>query len=131
MRSKADGKGCENYNHEAAPTVCVESALKDSGSHKRIHDAYDQAQQLRVNQSKNRSLMARLAGPPPVIDGSMSMEETISAAADSHQDAFPLSRCSKRCIEAQLRDFYNKYCRHSRPRVANKEGSEIKSTEAD
>lgn len=119
-----DGKGCDNYDHSTAPTVCVESALKDAGSHKRAHDAYDAAQDERVKASRNFSSWNPFARPP-VENGSMSMEETINTAVDSFQQAFPLSGCSRRCIEAQLKDYYNKHCRKARPRVADQNGDPI------
>lgn len=125
-----DGRGCDNYNHATAPTVCVESALKDAGSHKRAHDAYDAAQQERVDASRNFSSWNPFASPP-VEDGSMSMEETIDTAVDSFQEAFPLSGCSRRCIEAQLKDYYNKHCRKARPRIADQNGGDIETRDGD
>jgi hypothetical protein len=125
-----DGKGCDNYDHSKAPTVRVESALKDAGSHKRAHDAYDAAQEERVKASRNFSSLNPFARPP-VENGSMSMEETIDTAVDSFQQAFPLSGCSRRCIEAQLKDYYNKHCRKARPRIANQNGGDIETRDGD
>lgn len=122
---RTDGLGCENYNHKAAPTVCVESANKDAGSHKRAHDAFDKALKNRVDESANPSLWTKATGGPAVQNGAMDMDETIKAAAESHQEAFPLSRCSKRCIEAQLKDYYNKDCRKANTRVTDQNGSPI------
>lgn len=122
---RTDGLGCENYNHKAAPTVCVESANKDAGSHKRAHDAFDKALKNRVDESANPSLWTKATGGPAVQNGAMDMDETIKAAAESHQEAFPLSRCSKRCIEAQLKDYYNKNCRKAKVRVTNQNGNPV------
>lgn len=120
-RPGKDQHGCKDYNHAAAPVVCVESTNQHSGSHKRVHDALDAGLQHRVDISESPGWFDR----PPVRDGAMSMDEAIKAAAESHARAFPLSGCSKKCIEAQLKDYYNKHCRRANVRVQDKQGGDI------
>ena len=97
---------CPNYDHGAAPTVCVEGTSQNMGSHKRIHQA------LAVEHEK-LAMKGKVAS-----DGSMSMNDALDAAANSHKEAFPLSQCSKKCIRAQL-DAYYKACRGARPKMVN------------
>ena len=123
-RPGKDQHGCKDYNHAAAPVVCVESTNQHSGSHKRVHDALDGILRERVKSSEQAGWFDR----PPVRDGAMNMDEAIKAAAESHAEAFPLSGCSKKCIEAQLKDYYNKHCRRANVRVQDKNGTEIKPT---
>lgn len=99
---------CPNYDHGAAPTVCVEGTSQNFGSHKRAHVALAK---------EHEKLAARGKISP---DGTMSMDDALDAAADSHAEAFPLSRCSKKCIRAQLESYY-KTCRNARPSMVNEQ----------
>jgi hypothetical protein len=108
-KPRADGLGCDSYEHGSAPTVCVESATKASGSHKVIHEKFDDALENRVNESANSSFFENLTGGPEIENGEIGMDTAIKTAAESHKRAFPLSSCSKKCIENQLKDYY-KHC---------------------
>jgi|GEM_PF-1923164 len=55
-------------------------------------------------------------------DGKMTSDEAITAAAKSHTAAFPLSGCSEKCIEVQLRDFYEEACPNGKFATVNKNG---------
>ena len=108
-------EACTEYDtnaasHAIAPTVCVEGTSQHFGSHKRIHVKYAEA-----------TLTA-----PKGADGRMSMADTLNAAADSHVRAFPLARCTKACILAQLKGHYDKHCANSRVLRGDQNGKPIK-----
>jgi hypothetical protein len=87
---------CDNYKHKQhddAPTVCTEGINQSLGSHGRVYDAMDKEIRDLVKRKK-------------IKNGTMSMDDAINAAANSHKAAFPLSKCSKDCIVAQLKAFY-------------------------
>ncbi len=106
---KASVEGsCPNYDHGAAPTVCAEGTSQDFGSHGRAHKALATAHE-------NLAKRGKIAP-----DGTMSMDSALDAAATSHEEAFPMSRCSKKCIRAQLESYY-KTCGGGRPRMMNKQ----------
>ncbi len=94
------------YDHDTAPTVCVEGTSQNMGSHKRVHQALA---------AEHRELGKDGKVSP---DGTMSLDDALDAAADSHAKAFPLSRCSKKCIRAQLESYY-RGCRNARPAMVN------------
>jgi hypothetical protein len=56
----------------------------------------------------------------------MSMADTLDAAAESHMKAFPLSRCSKECILAQLKGHYDKHCANAEVLPGDANGNPIK-----
>ncbi len=103
-------EACPNYKHETAPTVCAEGTSQHFGSHKRVHEKYAEA------------TGAVTLGP----DGKMSMTDTLNAAAKSHKEAFPLSRCSEACILAQLKGYFDDKCPDSRVYPGDKNGNPIK-----
>lgn len=97
---------CPNYKHAAAPTVCAEGTSQNAGSHQRAHVALAR-QHVALAQDK------KIAS-----DGSMSMSDALNAGAKSHQEAFPLSKCSYKCIRAQLAAYYNEVCGgNARPKM--------------
>jgi hypothetical protein len=102
---------CPNYDHGAAPTVCTEGTTQHVGSHGRVHNAMDR---------QVRSLASR---GKVSADGTMSVDDAIEAAASSHQAAFPLSKCSKKCIKAQLESYYKQMCRGGRLKAVDKNGN--------
>jgi hypothetical protein len=108
-------EACSDYDrgkssHATAPTVCVEGTSQQFGSHKRVHEKYAET----------------TAAATKGVDGRMSMADTLDAAAESHVRAFPLSRCSKACILAQLKGHYDKHCANSRVLPGDKNGNPIK-----
>lgn len=123
VEPRADGKGCQNYDHGSAPTVCVESANQHAGSHKRAHTSLARI----MNEAKAEGKTKGWVFTEPLIkaDNSIAMEDMIEFAVESHQDAFPLSRCSEKCIRAQLQDFYNKHCRNAKARMVGADGKPI------
>jgi hypothetical protein len=98
-------KGPGNQKHKDAPTVCVEGYSHTVGSHKRIHDKMDEQIQKLANT------------PGALTNGTMSMDQAIDAAAKSHKEAFPLSKCSSKCIKNQLENYYKQACPGTRPKA--------------
>lgn len=98
---------CPGYKHALAPTVCVEGTSQNLGSHKRVHGPL----------AEEHSVLKR--NGKVAADGSMSMYDALEAAAQSHENAFPLSRCDKKCIRAQLDAYYKKACGAGRPKSVN------------
>jgi hypothetical protein len=103
---------CPNYDHGAAPTVCVEGTSQNFGSHKRAHQAL-------ANEHKALAKYGKLAS-----DGTMSMDDSLDAAAKSHKEAFPTSKCSEKCIRAQLESYY-RTCRGGRPSMVNEQANTV------
>lgn len=98
---------CPGYKHALAPTVCVEGTSQNLGSHMRVHQAL-------ALQHGHLAQNGKVAS-----DGRMSMDDALDAAAKSHEDAFPLSRCDKKCIRAQLDAYYKNACGAGRPKMVN------------
>jgi hypothetical protein len=103
---------CPNYQHSMAPTVCVEGFSQNHGSHQRAHQAL----------AERHRAMAKAGKLSP--DGSMSMDDAIDSAADSHKDTFPLSNCSRACIREQLDNYY-KMCRGARPKMVDDQAKTV------
>lgn len=124
---QADKLGCKKYSHGNAPVVCVEGINHSQGSHGRAHERFDKL--MRKNKTISKSKFMGL-GSEPIIGpkGEIDMEDLIETAANSHQETFPLSRCSKDCIKAQLEDFYNDHCKDTKGRAVGKMGDEIKES---
>lgn len=128
MEDRKQGKnkgnlGCRAYNHDSAPTVCVEGASQNHGSHERIHDAMDSEIKDFFPYTLELSLSylntveeatETLDQIKKIInekienakDSKISMDDAIEAAARSHKKAFPESNCSHDCIVAQLKAYY-------------------------
>lgn len=110
---------CSKYDHDIAPTVCTEGTSQKYGSHGRVHDAMD----------KEVGILTKNGKVAP--DGTMSVDDAIDAAANSHAEAFPLSKCSKKCIKAQLEAYYAQTCRGSRLKAVDKRGDPHKPDTGD
>ena len=104
---------CPNYEHSIAPTVCVEGANQNQGSHKRIHDQTDAM--LRLKQSSGKITNT----------GLISRADAIDAAADAHKISFPMSKCSAKCIKAQLENYYSQACPRTKLSAKDKNGKLI------
>lgn len=100
--------------HKDAPTVCVEGTNQNVGSHGRVHNKMDEQ-------------VADLVKKGKAPGGSMSMDDTLTAAAKSHKEAFPFSRCSEKCIRSQLESFYKDKCPNARPKAIDKFGNPPKT----
>jgi hypothetical protein len=104
---------CPGYKDATAPTVCVEGNATNRGSHHRVHSKFDD-QLDALNKKKRIS-----------ADNKISMDDAIKAAAASHQDAFPLSRCRPGCIVAQLRDYYDRLCPNAKVNAVRQFGQPV------
>lgn len=111
-KESLDGK-CKGYIHGRAPTVCVEGTTQNFGSHRRVHRAL----------ADEHLSLARTGKVAP--DGTMSMDDALAAAAQSHAEAFPLSNCDKDCIRAQLDAYYEKTCGSIRPKMVDASAKQI------
>jgi len=86
--------GCGNYDYSRAPTVCVEGYSQYFGSHRQIHTALGKALQ-------DKDEAKRIAA-----DGTLSLDDGIDAAVQSHTLAFLASGCDPQCTRAQLEAYY-------------------------
>lgn len=85
--------GCAAYGrsqHGAAPTVCVEGATQNMGSHGRVHDETD-------------SLLEQNHG----AGQTMSMSSAIDLVTDAYARSGVGAHCDVDCIKQQLQNFYN------------------------
>lgn len=103
---------CKNYNEAIAPTVCVEGTSWHSGSHGRIHTAMDDEITYLVNNNK-------------LDNNTISMQQAIDAAINSHKKTFPYANCSNRCIKAQLENYYLSMCKDAKLPVKDSRGNPI------
>lgn len=96
---------CKNYDHDAAPVVCMEGIGHSDGSHGEMHTG--------MNKAYDETLSAKLAQD---LDGKVNIREAITMASQSHQEVYPIDRgffhwnngCEKECLEAQLNKYYEK-----------------------
>ncbi len=97
--------GCTPYQHDKAPVVCVEGINQNQGSHKTVHD----------------KLHERVLGFG--IDKPIDYDpDARNMAIKSFEEAFHESRCSKKCLIAQLDSFYGK-CKGKMTAKSGKGGS--------
>lgn len=90
--------GCLGYDPNEAPTVCVEGTNNSHGSHGVAHRALG-AELDKLELPKGRKILK---------GEQITKKDAISAASKSIETAFPESGCEPKCIEAQLRAFYDK-----------------------
>ncbi len=94
--------GCNRYDHDKAPTVCVEGVRQTIGSHKRIHE----------NSKNNLEKYLRSSLPVTYKNVRIAVSE---AFVDTFNKPSPgnlgvVSGCSKECIKQQLNEFMKKTC---------------------
>ncbi len=106
---------CKNYDHNIAPVVCAEGTSWHLGSHRRIHQAYADVLKTKAKDEA----------------GTVSLDDAIDAAVKSHMLAFPLSKCSAKCIRAQLESYYRNICKGARPYVVNEQSKKDKKSVED
>jgi hypothetical protein len=100
IKKKMKGpKVCKDYDSGKAPTICTEGTSWHKGSHKAIH------QNFQSNLHDN--------GYSKTGEG-VPMDAVREAALDSLEQTFPLSMCSRDCIERQLKNYYNQACESSK-----------------
>lgn len=91
----AKEKVCQDYDGDKAPTICVEGTSWHKGSHKAMHQNFE----------KNLHDSYKVAG------AEVPMDDAREAALDGMEQTFPLSMCSKKCMETQLKNYYNQACK--------------------
>lgn len=84
--------GWENYDYNAAPTVCCEGPSWHTGSHRDLH----------LLQSADVANLSH--------NGKWSRKQATETGAHAHRKAFPGSGCSKKCIKAQLNGGHDNIC---------------------
>jgi hypothetical protein len=91
-------EGCPGYNHNDAPTVCVEGTNNSHGSHGVAHRALGaELDKLEFPSGKQ------------ILKGEkITKSQAIDAAAASIEMAFPESGCDPKCIKAQLHSYYDR-----------------------
>ncbi|WP_167081417.1 PAAR-like domain-containing protein [Massilia aquatica] len=117
-KESLDGK-CKGYTHGLAPTVCVEGTSQFFGSHQRVHRAL-------AKEHFNLARARKVAS-----DGSMTLDDALAAAAQSHSEAFPLSNCDKDCIRAQLDAYYKETCGSIRTKMVDSSAKQTLPPEDD
>jgi len=112
---------CKNYHHGKAPTVCVEGYNHSVGTHGLVHNKMDEAvNKMTTNEPVAQEWLQKgQLSPDRKI---MRLEMTIEAAAQSHSGAFPFSQCSKKCIKAQLKAYYETTCSNGKFAAVKKTG---------
>lgn len=96
-------KGMNNYNENMAPCVCAEGKNQNTGTHGLMH-TFQSASAAKCKE-----------GEIPLSDGSKIVAKRTtygqakSQAAKAFKKTFPESKCSEKCITAQL-DAYHNQC---------------------
>lgn len=91
--------GCPGYDKNTAPVICVEGTSHHKGSHGDMHGALETILDAGALKKAKENLT-------PLSDVRFSMDEVINAGAKSVVQTFLDSRCSEKCIQAQLRSYY-------------------------
>lgn len=116
--SAADG--CDKYNHDEAPTMCVEGANNGNGSHGKAHDELVKI----VDKYKEGSIFS---GPRE----NASYGKMRDMGIDSVEKTFPESKCDEKCLRAQLDAYYKDKCKKAMPAAAGKKSPANDSQEDD
>ncbi|VUD46582.1 hypothetical protein TDB9533_00852 [Thalassocella blandensis] len=86
--------GCQNYNYNNAPVVCVEGTTQsEGGSHEAIHTA-----------TNEEVVPRRLWGTQGADTASYS--DVRDAVIRAHAKTFPFSTCPRKCLKEQLDNAY-------------------------
>jgi len=105
-----------SYDEGSAPTVCVEGATQNVGTHGTIH--------RNTTDIAKRKLGKRI----PSCHGGFSMACAIDVAAEAHEKTFG-NHCDSKCIKAQLEKYYgDKACK---PRAVDQNGKPLVPGEVD
>lgn len=95
--------GISNYNEDDAPCVCAEGKNQNTGTHGLMHTYQSAAA------SKCAPGTLKLSGGGTITAPRTTYGEAKASAIASMQKVFPDSKCSKKCIAAQL-DNYHRQC---------------------
>lgn len=92
------------YNHDEAPTICLEGANNTHGSHGLAHSLL----RGRIDEYKKKQKAAKKAGSPGANPERISYREARELALDSLKSA--AWHCNRKCLRAQLDAYYKKAC---------------------
>ena len=102
--------GCDKYNANKAPCICVEGTDHGTGSHGLMHTF----QSDRANQCKKGALVNRKGHFIYDKNGKAPKATTVKDAqrsgAEAVNETFPEAKCSKECLEAQLAAYHQEQC---------------------
>ncbi|WP_293266686.1 PAAR-like domain-containing protein [Neptunomonas sp.] len=95
---------CVRYTKGAGLSICTEGrSHNQGGSHQGMHDNLDKL-------LKKDKLMDIDSVPRKVLQPDISMDKATDMAAASIKNTFPASGCDKKCLVAQIEDYYDKLC---------------------
>lgn len=100
--------GCDHYDHDEAPTLCVEGTNNGNGTHGKVHDELLK----QVEEYKKGGWF----GPRDKA----SYGKMRDMGIDSVQKTFPESKCDEKCLRAQLDAYYKEKCKKAMPAAAGK-----------
>lgn len=105
--------GCTSYSRSTAPTVCVEGTTSGNGTHKKIHDNYEE----RIKDHRKGGFFS--AG-----SNTIDYKQASKYGVKSIQETFPESKCDPNCLQAQLDAYYGDKCKVEMPAVSGASGAE-------
>ena len=106
---KESAGGCDGYNHDEAPTMCVEGTNNGNGTHGKAHDSLVKI----VDKYKEGSVFS---GPRE----NASYGKMRDMGINSVEKTFPESKCDEKCLRAQLDAYYKGKCKKPMPAAAGK-----------
>lgn len=96
---------CSDYDHGQAPTICVEGANNNNGSHGTIHQ--------RMNARIQRHITGWFGNPDAI-----SYTKARDLGIESVRATFPESKCDTKCLRAQMDAYYKGKCKKPLPPLA-------------
>ncbi|MEH6461971.1 HNH/endonuclease VII fold toxin-2 domain-containing protein [Chitinimonas sp. JJ19] len=91
-----DPPPCPGYDHAKAPTICVEGANNTHGTHGAVHGVLKKSTEMYKGKKGTNAI---------------SYTSAREMAISSVQTTFPESGCDRKCLRAQLDDFYKNICK--------------------
>ena len=96
-------QGMSGYSENMAPCVCAEGKNQNTGTHGLMHTFQS------ASAAKCESGEVPLEGAPSIVAKQTTYGEAKQQAAKAFKKTFPESKCSEKCITAQL-DAYHNQC---------------------
>ncbi len=85
-------KGCEKYDEDLAPCICVTKGGKDAGDHQEVHNKFDPREDAHKTNGQA---------------GTWTYAQARDAAAKSASEVFG---CDEKCMKAQLDEYHKQQC---------------------
>ncbi|MDR0701502.1 MAG: hypothetical protein LBF61_03670 [Azoarcus sp.] len=95
---RAAADSCPGYNHDKAPTICVEGVNNTNGTHGKIHAVLDKE----VRKYKEEGWFG--------VRDTIGYEDIRDLGIKSVKKTFPESGCDEKCLRAQLDAYYKDLC---------------------